>query len=162
MTAPDIDSLATYGGALNNYAPVTDPTTDRDAAAANQAYASAAAMTHTSRRCWARFVGAASTGALALQVTNGHDSHWGSASGVKPTFVRTSAGIVVLTWPATVTDEIGVVHTLNLRWARCANEDADGFFRAKVTSPNVVTVTMSTTAAAASDFVGNGIFVEAG
>ena len=29
MTAPDIDSLDTYGGALENYAPVTDPETDR-------------------------------------------------------------------------------------------------------------------------------------
>ena len=31
MTAPDIDSLGTYGGALENYAPVTDPETDQDA-----------------------------------------------------------------------------------------------------------------------------------
>lgn len=160
MTCPDIDALATYGGALNNYMPVTDPTTDRDATAANQAYASAAAMTHTSRRCWARFVGSATT--PTLQVTAGHDSHWGSASGVKPTLARTGAGVVTLTWPATVTDELGVVHTLNLRWAKCCNEDADGFFRAKVTSANVVTVTMSDTTHAASDFAGNGIFVEAG
>lgn len=166
MTAPGIDDASgSYGmpsGGFVDGMPVMDPTTDQSAAGANQMMVSCAAMTHTSRRCWARFVGAATTGALALQVTNGHDAHWGSASPVKPTLARTSAGIVTLTWPATITDALGVVQTVSLRYAACRNEDHDGFFRAKVTAANVVTITMSDTAHAASDFVGDGIFVEAG
>ena len=87
---------------------------------------------------------------------------WGSSSGVKPTLARTSAGVYTLTWPTTVTDQLGASHNVNLRWAKASCEDAAGFFRAKVTSPNVVTVTCTDTSNAANDFAGDVIFVEAG
>ena len=155
MTSPDIDSLSTYGGALVNYAPVVDPTTDRDAAAANQAYASTAAMTHTSPRAFARIVGAASTGALALAGSNPHDSQWGKASPVTPTLSRTALGIVVVTWPATVTDELGVVHNLNFRYAKAWIEGATPFWTPQCTvTANTVTINLFSTGFAASDLVG--------
>jgi hypothetical protein len=170
VTAPDVDDLASYGvpdGGFKDYHPVTDPTTDQPAgenpgdAGANQMFASCAAMTHTAPRAWTRFLGHATVPTIAAQ--NGHDSMWGSDSSVKPAPAHVSTGVYTLTWPANVNDLLGVAHALNFRFARRPNcEDADGFFRAKVTAPNVITVTCKDTTGALNDFVGSTILVEAG
>lgn len=118
MTLPDIDTLATLGGALNNLSAVENPQTDRDAAGANQAYADAAAMTHTAIRAWAHItLNGSSTPTLVA-----HDAVWGNAAGVAPVLAHSTTGVVTLTWPTTVLDEIpngapGYTgpHTVNLR-----------------------------------------------
>lgn len=171
MTAPDIDdpsgNYAMPAGGFVDYLPVTDPTTDQTsggqtgAPGANQWMCSTASMTHTSRRAWARFLGNATTPTLA--VSNGHDAHWGSSSPVKPTLVRSAVGIYTVTWPATVTDALGVSHTVNLRWSKACAEGSTLFLvQTSVTAANIVTVYVFTTAFAASDAVGTTLFVEAG
>lgn len=139
---PGIDSLATYGGQLANYAPVEDPTTDEDAAWRNLYASNVAGATHTLPRALRSFVG---HGTAPTDPPSGfvHDAVWGSANGVKPPVVRFGAGIVDLTWPSTVVDELGQTHSLNFRRALAQVESSDGTFRAahaKVTGPNTVRV----------------------
>ena len=163
MTAPDIDSLDTYGGALANYSPVTDPETDQDADAMNQCKASTAAMTHTASRCWARFI-SGDTFVVTPDFTsqNSHDSMWGSLLAVRPVLARTGTGVYTLTWPSTVTDELGVSHALNLRWATASFENQAAFASAEVTAVNVVTIRLFNTGGAAADFNGKVVLVRAG
>lgn len=138
-TLPDINSLASYGGALNDYRPVTDPTTDRPAAAANQAYADCAAMTATADRAWCEFTAAATTGAMVLVA---HNALWGNAAGVAPTLARTTTGTFTITWPATVTDALSNIHTLNIRASGGNSRSATVGYTINCvpTSGNVVTV----------------------
>lgn len=103
MTAFTTDALPTYGGALNDYSPVVDPTTDRPAAGANASYAAVAGMTHTAIRAWARFTWNATTVTLVA-----HDALWGNTLSVAPVVAHTGTGIVTVTWPTTVQDEIPV------------------------------------------------------
>jgi hypothetical protein len=156
MTLPDVDTLNTYGGGLFDYAPVVDPTRDRPASGANQAYESVAAMTHTNWRSWVRFT----LNGSATPVLVAHDANWGNAIGVAPTFTRTSAGIYTVTWPATVNDEIpnGVPgfstgHTVNFRAStgnvRAVATPFDIF--CTPTSANIVTVRIFNAAGSAAD-----------
>lgn len=109
MTAPDTDSLSTYGGALKNYAPVVDPTTDRDADDMNAALASVAAMTHLAVRAHARLrLGAAPS-------VEYHDAMWGSLPTQRPTVTHTASGEYVIDWPQLVVDELRQPHAVNLR-----------------------------------------------
>lgn len=110
---PDVDDfLSTYGGAKVNFAPVEDPTTDEDANVRNLYAMNVAMMTATVPRSIIRFTGAATTGGLVLV---SHQSLWGNSAPVAPTFSRTSAGLYVATLPTTVTDALGVAHTINIR-----------------------------------------------
>lgn len=162
MTVPDIDSLNSYGGALNNYAPVEDPTTDRDANAANKAYASTAAMTQTTTRAWARLVCAASTGALALATTNPNDGLWPNINANLPTLLRNGTGDFTLTWPVTVLDSMGVSHSLNFRAARVMIEGTlFGFANAEAETANSIRVRLANASGAPNDFTGRTILVEA-
>ncbi len=122
MTLPEIDTLTTYGGGLNDYSPPVDPTVDRSAAGANAAYASMAAMTATATRAWVRLT---LNGASAPTLV-AHNSNWGNQIGVAPVLTRSSVGSYLITWPSTVSDQIQSgtpgyfgPHTLNLRagWA---------------------------------------------
>ena len=161
MTTPAIDALSTYGGALVNYAPVEDPTTDRDALAANQAYASCAAMTQTAVRAWVRFVTSATTPTLAVSFPN--DAVWPNVFANLPVLTRSAVGVFLLTWPTTVIDALGVTQTLNFRGCYDPNIEGAtlaGFANATVTAANVVTVRTFSTAFAASDIVGTTICVQ--
>jgi len=164
MTTPDVSDVSDYGmpeGGFEDFEiPVVNPVTDQPAAGANAMMCDTAQMTHTAARAWCRFVGNATVPVLAN--VNGSDAMWGNESGVLPLLVEVSTGVYTVTWPATVQDELGVEHNTNLRWARASCEDAAGFFRAKVTAPNVVTVTCTDHSNTASDFVGDIILVEAG
>ena len=114
MGLPDIDALATYGGAKTNYqgVGVVNPDTDRDAGDANQAYASVAAMTQTSPRVWVQFTTAATTGALVLVAWA---AHWKPATPTPPVLARSAAGKFTITFPASITDELSVNHTVAFR-----------------------------------------------
>lgn len=150
MTAPDKDTLATYGGALQDAAPVIDGSTDMAAASGNQAMASTAANTRTGIRCWCSF----NWNGTSVTLVN-HEEMWGGGPGnAAPIPAHTGTGVMTLTYPATVNDEIpnnmpgggNNPHTLNLRagWG----QEQSGTNRPKVvaTSANVLTVTLETVA----------------
>lgn len=145
MALPQTGSLVGYGGGLNDFAPVIDPTTDRPASGANVAYSDVAGMTHTAVRAWAQFTWNGS-GAPTLVV---HDANWGNALGVAPTVVRTGAGLGTVTWPATVANEILVgtpgytgPQALNLRdgWGRSTSLSTPYHVQIAVTSANVASI----------------------
>lgn len=121
MTLPDVDSLDTYGGELNDYRPVVDPTTDRAAAAANQAYASIAMATHVVPRAIVRVTQAATVVTVAY-----HDAVWGDALAVKPTVVRNSAGNYTVTWATSFDDELGVSHSTDFKCVMSATIETSG------------------------------------
>ena len=155
MTLPDIDSLATAGGALLDYAPVIDPTTDRSAAGANVGYADATAATRTITRAWAQFT-PAGTGAPTLVA---HNSVWGNALAVAPTPARTSVGLYTMAWPVTVNDDIPInmpgyssPHTLNLRDGWCNFGGSTPFFvNVTITAANVATIRIWSSAGSLTD-----------
>ena len=137
MTLPSLDTLSSYGGALNNYGTgVVDPTTDRDAAAANQAYATIAMASRMVPRCEVAFTGSSTSPALASW-----EAVWRQATGTAPTIGRTGVGIYTITWPTTVNDELTVSHTLNLQRSHGQAEGAASYrVQCQATSPNVITV----------------------
>lgn len=154
MTAPDTDTLGTYGGATQDAAPVSNPQTDRPASAVNQEYATTAMQSHTAIKAWVRFTPVGTAAPVLAASGAQHDEQWGTAMGptnALPVVARPSTtGIYTLTWPATVQDEIpsgspgaSAGHALNLRVAWCNEEIASGTLykaNAVVTAPNVVTV----------------------
>lgn len=141
MTLPAVDTLDTYGGELSDYRPVVDPTTDRAAAAANQAYASTAAATHVVPRAVVRVTqsGAALTVAF-------HDAVWGDSLAVKPTATYNSAGNYTVTWDTEFEDELGTEHTTNFKCVLSATVEDSGTARPfKVSfTANTATLVMST------------------
>lgn len=172
MPLPDISSLAEFGGAFANYAPVTDPTTDEDAKHRNRYACDVAMMGHTAPRAFVRFV--AVDGANPTDpVTFVHDALWGNAVGVKPVVVRSGEGIWTVTWPETVNDELtlesaskggGETHTVNIRTAIAQATAVSGALKhavAEVTSARVVTVRGFNAAGTADDIAGSTITVVA-
>jgi hypothetical protein len=161
MTFPENDTLDTYGGALNDAQPVEDPTTDRAAVAANQAYASAAAMTGTAPLAWCRFTADATTPLLAAQ--NGSNACWGNTAPVRPVVTHLGTGHYRVTYPTTVTDALGVVHTVNIKRAAASVEGAALQFASVVPfSGNIVDVYTFNAALAANDIVGSTLYLVIG
>lgn len=154
MTAFTGDALSSYGGALNDYSPVVDPTTDRPAAGANAAYSATAGLTHTGTRAWARFTWNGTSVTLVA-----HDALWGNTLAVAPTPAHTGTGVMTMTWPANVQDEIpsgapGYTGPtpLNLRAGWVNARGATSFQRnLDVTSANVATVHLFNAAGTAAD-----------
>jgi hypothetical protein len=156
MPCPDIDTLATLGGALQNYSPVEDPTTDLDAATYNITRLDVASMTQTSNRAWVNFTANTTTGTMTLVA---HAAHWGSSIAVAPTLARVTTGTFTVTWPATVTDDLGNVHTLNMRFAK-GNARGGGTYydvQAQPSGLNSVTVYVYNSANALTDAAGVAI-----
>ena len=157
MPLPDVDSIDDYGGVLQNERPVDDPTTQRSAEQVNAAFDSAAGATHTVARAWARVV---LGGAPTLAVTNPNDSVWGVSPA--PTPANTGTGTYTLTFPATVSDEIGNTHTLNLRWAEFQIEGNVFGFAQGSAAANVVTFTTGNSAGAVNNIAGATLLVLVG
>ena len=170
MPLPDISSLDDFAGALSNYAEVTDPTTDEDVKYRNRYVCDVAMMGHTAARAFVRFV-AANGSNPTDPVSNVHDALWGSAVGVKPTVVRDTEGVWVLTWPATVDDELtneavsiggGETHTVNIRGAMAQATPVAGVLKhavAEVTGANEVTVYGYLANGTADDIAGSTVTV---
>ena len=157
MTLPDVDTIDTYGGQLQNYEPVVDPTTDRDAEAMDQGLESIAQTTHTVDRAWARVVLSASTPALAAP--NGSDAGWGNT--VPPTPTHVTTGQYKVTWPATIVDGLGASHALNFRKARASFEGTTAAFaNASVFAANVVVINVLNAAGSPNDLAGLTLLVE--
>jgi hypothetical protein len=140
MTLPAVDDFtATFGGAKVNYSPVEDPTTDEDAGTRNTYVADIAMATQTAIRSWCQFKGAATTGGMSVTQ---HAAVWGNTIAVVPVLARTTTGTYTITWPATITDALGVSQSVNFRTAWCNITDlTTGWdFNCAVTAANVVTV----------------------
>lgn len=170
MPLPDISSIDDVGGPKANYAAVTDPTTDEDAADRNRAFCDVVMMGHTAPRGFVRFV-AANGAAPTDPASHVHDALWGSAVGVKPAVARTAEGVWTVTLPTTVDDELtaedaalggGETHTVNVRTAIAQATAVAGVLVhavAEVTSANVITVRGFTAGGVADDIAGSTITV---
>lgn len=141
---PDKASLSgTYGGPYTNLHPVEDPTTDVDSDAGNEFLNDIAMMTHMCPRAIVLFTGVTYTSGTVSVTPDDHDAMWGSGTSVRPTVGETSAGVYVITWAATQTDELGNSKTLNIRFPFAQAYGADGL-RAKVISWTANTITINT------------------
>jgi hypothetical protein len=102
---PKVASVANYDGIKQDYSAPRDSTTDRTAAGTNPMNNDVAAMTHCAPRAWARLT-VKSAGTTPVLVA--HDEGWnnGNASNTAPVAARSSAGVLTLTYPSTVFDEI--------------------------------------------------------
>lgn len=157
MTLPSTDTIATYGGLLNNYSPVEDPTTDRDATAANKAYSSIAAATHTVPRAYVVILGHAVTPTVVE-----HDSVWGNSSAVVPTLARAGTGDITITWPASVTGEDTVLQALALKRGLSVNIEGTVAGVGTISplgDPNKMQLRLFDMAGVANDFAGKNIVV---
>lgn len=170
MPLPDISSIDDFGGAKANYAPVTDPTTDEDAADRNRYACDVAMMGHTAPRGFVRFV-AVNGAAPTDPASSAHDALWGSDVTVKPVVARSSEGVWTVTLPTTVDDELttedatlggGETHTVNVRAAVAQATPVAGVLKhavAEVTSANVITVYGYTAGGTADDITGSTVTV---
>jgi hypothetical protein len=152
MPLPDIDDLDSVGGEINDYRTVPDPTVERTATSDNKIAADAVMATRTATRVWVKFTGHATTPTVSAW-----DAVWKGSTVTAPTVTRDAAGLYAVTFPATVLDELGDEHTLNLRggWGAVA---ARGSVGVAVTSPNACSV-YTDAAGVADDFVGTAIHV---
>jgi hypothetical protein len=150
---PGVDSIEDYGGVKEDYAPVEDNSTDESADHRNLYAANVAGLTQTAPRALCRFVGHAVT--PTDPASNVHFAVWGNDLAVKPTVAHSATGIYTITWPTTVTDELGEEHTVSLAtgWA---NTEGSTLYHVQVTitSSNVATVYVFNAAGAASDAAG--------
>jgi hypothetical protein len=150
---PGVDDFSSYGGEKADYEPVEDPTTDLSADHWNLVAANVAAMTPTATRAWVAFTGHATT--PADPASNVHGAVWGDAALVKPTVTKGGTGIYNITWPTTITDALGVSHTVNLRrgWGSVAGNIAHPFVVTPL-SVNSFRIRTFSTAFVADDCVG--------
>jgi len=131
---PNAQTYEGLGGELVDLAPVVDPTTDLPAEAMNELRSDAAAMTRTAARAVVVFT------AGAVPAVTMHDAVWGNTPGVKPTVVRSMAGVYVVTWPASVTDARGVSRGVALRAGLAGSGTAGWIPTAAKTASNAFTV----------------------
>jgi hypothetical protein len=156
MTLPNRASLGTYGGALNDYSPVVDATTDRPASGTNNAYNDTAMLSNTAIRAWCKWT----TNGTGVPALVSHWALWGTGVGVAPVPAYSgTVGVFTITWPVTVTDYItnagspgynGAI-TLNLLggWANAQGGTSAFYFRdVVITAANVATVYIGTSAGA--------------
>lgn len=150
MPLPDVDSLATAGGAVLDYSPVIDPTRERPAAGANAGLLDATSATHTVARTVARLK---STGAGTPTILF-HDETWGgNVTNPGPTVQRLGVGQWALIYAngasgGTVLDEMGNQHTVNLQSAICTPEGAPYLTSVGCSAPNILGIGIFSTVGA--------------
>lgn len=145
MTLPDRDAIDTYGGSKQNYSAIVDLSREEDAAHRNKYAANVAMMTHTVTRAVRSFLGTTAGATSIADPSTGfvHDAVWGDSATVKPAATYIATGTIDVIWPATVNDELGVSHSVQLGRASANVESSDGTFRiatAKVTGSQKVRV----------------------
>jgi hypothetical protein len=125
MTLPQTASINSYGGLLEDALPVVDPTSEIDAASLNALSNDCSAMTSTAPRALLQFTTGASGENPAIYSssnwTTGFDSVWGNASGYLPTFTYAGTGVYIITYPASVPDQLGNLNPLIVRAATVDN-----------------------------------------
>lgn len=166
MTLPSVaDPSADYGmpaGGFSDYEKKpTDPTTDWTSGnppnetstggpGANQMIVDVAAMTRTTRRCWARFTAGTSPTLTA------HEANWGNDSSVAPIIAHAATGQYTSTWPTSVADKTGATRSVNLRFPERPNVEGSTlyFVQATMTSPNVMTIYVYNSSGSPNDATG--------
>jgi hypothetical protein len=149
MTLPAIDDLNAVGGIITDYRTPPDPTVERNASNDNQIAADATMATRTITRGFVAWQAGTTPTVMA------HEALWGNGSPVAPVVVHVSTGVYTITWPANVTDGLGVVQALNLRrgWGAVALGTV-GIVQVYRTGPNVVQVSTFNPAGTANDLAG--------
>lgn len=156
-TLPQASTFDDFGGVKLDYGgPPVTPSVDRSAAEVNGCFASVASGSRTSVRAYCQFTGV-SSGNPTVSL---HNAHWGSTLSVIPTVVRNSTGNYTVTWPASVTDPLGVVQAVNFQTA-IANLEGTvfGFVNATQATPNTVTILTASSAGSLSDLTASPIQV---
>lgn len=150
MPLPDADSLDTYGGEMSNYLvdPV-DPTTDLDASYFNAMACTVAMGSRMLPRCEVVFTGHATT-----PVFTSFEAAWKGATPTSPTIARTGTGVYTATFPATVNDELGDAHSVNLHRAWGQAEGSTGYHVQCSAAANVVTIRVFNSSFSANDAAG--------
>jgi len=153
MSLPDEATLSdTYGGPYTNERPVEDPTTEIDADAASELMSDTAGCTRMIARAWVKFNGLTYTSGTQSIPVSDHNATWGGSAGVIPVVTQSAAGIYLITWPATVTDEILVLRTLNIRYPHVPSTIDTALSSGKVSAFTANTMTVRTfNAAGAAD-----------
>jgi hypothetical protein len=139
MPLPDVDSLATAGGAVQDYSSVIDGTRERPAAGANAGFLDATSATHTVPRTQMR-VQSKGTGTPVILF---HDEPFNNAQNPAPTVQRNGVGSWSLIYAngtsgGTVLDELGNTHTLNLQTAVCTPEGVPLLCCVGISAPNIL------------------------
>lgn len=139
MPLPDVDSLATAGGAVLDYSPVIDPTRERPAAGANAGFLDATSATHTVPRAWARIKSAGA----GLPTFLFHDEPFNNGLNPAPTLQRIAVGNWAVIYAngasgGVVVDELNNNHTLNLQSAIVSAENVPLLCCAGVSAPNII------------------------
>jgi uncharacterized membrane protein len=133
---PESLSYSDLGGTKQEYSYVVDTSTDRSADEVNLAFAATAAMTRTSIRAWVKF---SIDGAGAPTVT-AWDASWKGGTITPPIISYEESGNYLVTFPATVLDEQGASHAVNLLacWATLQSNTA-GLTIGYILEPRIAT-----------------------
>jgi hypothetical protein len=137
MSLPNKNSYDALGGELNDYAPVTDPTTDLSAEASNEMRSDVAAMTRTIDRAWVAWTVNAGVCTVA---NNEFDAVYGNAIAYKPVVTYVGIGYYTVTFPVEIVDARGIEIPINLQCGYVNIEEGGLFGCAKKISPNVFEV----------------------
>ena len=121
---PDSLSYSDLGGTKLEYSAPVDTSTDRSAEEVNAAFAAVAAMTRTAPKAWLKF---AVSGAGALTLVD-WDAVWKASTVTPPVLTLVTTGKILITLPATVLDEQGESHSLNLKAAFASIEASTDTF----------------------------------
>jgi hypothetical protein len=157
VTLPEVDSSSDWeADSWANAEPLVDPETEIPAEAAREIAANISAATHTQIRAIVKFTGATYTSGSMPIAVGAHEEVWGSATNNPPTIVQTSAGRYKVTWPTTIVDELGAVHTIGVRYPYLPTVSGPIAGRGHVYDYTANTVTIQTVNSAFSNNSLNG------
>lgn len=149
MTLPDSDTLGSYIGAtrLINFTEPEDPNTDIGADGANQLLSSVAMASRMVARAVVAF------DALEDGYVVDHEAVWGRSAAVTPTMEKVSTGVYNIAWPETVDDELGVEHSVNLRFVSSIVFESGSFRLAQgtITAANACQIRIANTSGTLTD-----------
>jgi hypothetical protein len=150
----------TYGGPYANERPVEDNTTEVDAPFFNEMAADAAATTRTAVRAWVAFAGTTYTAGDQVIAVVDHDAVWGASGAVEPDIIQNPAGTYTITWPATVDDELGETHTLDIQLPLQPTLITATLMDVRVSAYTANTITLKTFSVAGAADALNGVAIK--
>jgi hypothetical protein len=162
VTIPEIDSAANWGAdGWTDYEPIVDPTTELSATVARELAADVSGMTHTACRAWVKFACVTYTSGDQTITVSDYDSVWKGATNPAPTVIQSAVGTYTITWPATLYDELGGLHTNNIRAPICPTivGTTAGFAFVYSHTTNVITIHALSTSMTASSLNGDSMIV---
>lgn len=156
MTLPAIDDISTYGGIINNYTEVVDPTTDLSADASNAYRASVAGMTRVSKRLFVIWTNDGSDGTIVT-----FDSVVGNSNVYHPIISKNGTGHWRLTFPPSVYDMLGNQQYWAFRYAKGTTLSSSlAIVKCVKLSVNVIDVYLYNNTGSLNDLIGQEILIE--